>query len=67
MQSFIVRIYRTAEKDTRRIVGVVEKAGEAGRQAFTRYDELWDILTEPKRPGSGMKKRSSLKAGSARR
>ena len=44
MQSFIVRIYRTAGDDQRRIVGVVEKPGVEGKQAFTQYDELWEIL-----------------------
>jgi hypothetical protein len=51
MRSYLVRIYRTAEKDQRIIVGVVEKAGEAVKQAFTQYDELWEILTGPDRPG----------------
>lgn len=53
MQSFIVRIYRTAGEDQRRIVGVVEKPGVEGKQAFTQYDELWDILSRQAGKGRG--------------
>ena len=60
MQSFIVRIYRTTGEDQRRIVGVVEKPGVEGKQAFPQYDELWEILNPPeeKTVNSHTKRRS---------
>lgn len=41
---FIVRIYRYEGSISRPVVGVVERVGEKGKQAFNTYDELWDIL-----------------------
>ncbi len=46
--SFIVRIYRFNEDRPGRLVGVVEEAGSKLKNAFTNYDELWNILNSTK-------------------
>ena len=44
VKNFVVRIYREDKGKQRRLLGVVEKVGQSGRQAFTNPQELWDIL-----------------------
>jgi hypothetical protein len=46
MDSYVVRIYRRDPKDPRRLVGVVEQAGEEAsrEQAFHDLAELMEIL-----------------------
>ncbi|OGW37564.1 MAG: hypothetical protein A2010_10535 [Nitrospirae bacterium GWD2_57_9] len=56
MQSYIIRIYRREKHNLRKIVGIVEKVGEKGRQAFTQYDELWEILTDQDDAGRNLPK-----------
>ena len=66
MQSFIVRIYRTTGDDQRRIVGVVEKTGVAGKQVFTQYDELWEILNRQGKKVTREKKKAPKRKSSVR-
>lgn len=49
MHSYIVRIYRREKGHPRLLVGVVEKVGVQGKQAFTTFDELWAVLSRAKR------------------
>jgi len=42
--SFVVRIYRKAEKDGEGVVGVVEGSGIEGRKVFHTREELWSIM-----------------------
>jgi len=44
MQSYIIRIYRCGKGNPGTLVGVVEKVGVEGHQAFTGLHELWEIL-----------------------
>jgi len=44
MENYIVRIYRHEKDKPQRFMGIVETVGEEGKKAFTRYDELWEIL-----------------------
>jgi hypothetical protein len=48
LETYIVRIYRHGRTIPHRLVGIVEKSGLEGKQAFTCLDELWDILNPPK-------------------
>lgn len=48
MESFIVRIYRREAKQ--KLVGVVEKVGNAKRKTFHTIRELWTALAGPKQP-----------------
>jgi hypothetical protein len=51
-KTYIVRVYRFARDNPRRLVGVVEEAGKKGKKAFTGYQELWEILNWPGRSKS---------------
>ena len=51
-KTYIVRVYRFARDNPRRLVGVVEEAGKKGKKAFTGYQELWEILNWPERSRS---------------
>jgi hypothetical protein len=51
-KTYIVRVYRFARDNPRRLLGVVEEAGKKGKKAFTGYQELWEILNGPGRPKS---------------
>lgn len=44
MDYFVVRIYRHPKNNSGVLVGVVEEMQGRGKQAFTTYDELWEIL-----------------------
>ena len=46
-KTYIIRVYRFARDNPRRLVGVVEEAGKKGKKAFTSYQELWEILNLP--------------------
>jgi len=46
-KTYIVRVYRFARDNPRRLVGVVEEIGRKGKKAFTGYLELWEILNLP--------------------
>jgi hypothetical protein len=48
-KTYIIRVYRFAKDNPRRLVGVVEEAGKKGKKAFTGYQELWEILNWPGR------------------
>ncbi len=48
-KTYIIRVYRFARDNPRRLVGVVEEAGKKGKKAFTGYRELWEILNWPER------------------
>jgi len=60
--SYLVRIYRFAKDKPWSLVGLVEETGIKGKKAFTNYDELWDILNNPKAGKSAKKKRSQAKS-----
>ena len=62
-KTYIVRVYRFARDNPRRLVGVVEEAGKKGKKAFTGYQELWEILNWPERS----KSTKSSKPGEKRR
>jgi hypothetical protein len=51
-KTYIVRVYRFARDNPRRLVGVVEEVGRKGKKAFTGYQELWEILNLPGRSKS---------------
>ncbi len=46
-KTYIVRVYRFARNNPRRLLGVVEEAGKKGKRAFSGYQELWEILNWP--------------------
>ncbi len=48
MNSYLVRIYRKAENNSRMLVGVVEEPGVKEKRAFHNLYELWDILNPVK-------------------
>ena len=57
-----MRVYRWgagAAGPTRHVVGVVERVGHEGREAFHSLDELWGILTSRRR--SAARKREAEK------
>jgi hypothetical protein len=62
-KTYIIRVYRFARDNPRRLVGVVEEAGKKGKKAFTGYQELWEILNWPGRSKSTKRR----KAGEKRR
>ena len=49
MENYIVRIYRYEKDKPQKLMGIVETVGEEGKKAFTRVDELWEILNAPRR------------------
>lgn len=49
MDCYVIRIYREKPDDPRELVGVVERVGGQGREAFTNLDELWEILNPARR------------------
>ncbi len=49
MNSYLVRIYRKAEDNSRMLVGAVEEPGAKEKRAFHNLYELWDILNPVKR------------------
>lgn len=51
--SYVVRIYRREETDSRKVVGVVEMIEDNQQQGFSNLDELCSILGA----GKGGKKR----------
>ncbi len=44
MDYYIIRIYRREKGDPDGLVGTVEPASSQDRTAFTKPEELWDIL-----------------------
>jgi hypothetical protein len=48
LKDYVLRIYRREKNDPRRLVGVVEEVGVAGKKAFSNLDELWEILNSSK-------------------
>ena len=61
-KTYIVRVYRFARDNPRRLVGIVEEAGKKGKKAFTGYQELWEILNATGRSKST--KRGKRRVGS---
>ncbi len=57
MNSYIVRIYREEENNSRNYVGTVEEAGAGEKRAFTTVDELWAILNPAKEARGGEKRK----------
>jgi len=62
-KTYIVRVYRFARDNPRRLVGVVEEAGKKGKKAFTGYQELWDILNTAGRSRSAKSNRRRVESG----
>ncbi len=60
--SYLIRIYRFERDKPWSLVGLVEETGIKGKKAFTNYDELWDILNNPKGGKSPKKERSQAKS-----
>ena len=59
--NYIVRIYRINRKNSGNLVGLVEEVGVKEKKPFTNFQELWDILSHPKRASvKEKKKRKSL-------
>lgn len=56
--SFVVHIYRKPEGNPREAVGVVERVGGSGRQAFRDANELWALLFSPARRMSVRKRKA---------
>jgi hypothetical protein len=54
LESYVVRVYRSAEDDPDELVGVIEDVGEGKEGVFTTLNELWDLLNpaeaKPERP-----------------
>jgi len=46
---YIIRIYRFEKDKPRSLVGLVEEVGKKGKKGFHTYDELWEILNQPRR------------------
>ena len=44
MESYVVRIYRRAGRQSRILIGTVEEAGTGRKMAFSNIEELWEIL-----------------------
>ena len=45
VSSYIVRVYYSEDKNTQKLIGLVEKAGREEKQVFHTLKELWDILS----------------------
>ena len=60
-KTYIIRVYRFARDNPRRLVGVVEEAGKKGKKAFTGYQELWEILNSPERSKSTKSSKPGVK------
>jgi hypothetical protein len=48
MESYVVRIYRRAGRQSRILIGTVEAAGTGRKMAFSNIEELWEILRSRK-------------------
>ncbi len=49
LESYVVRVYRRARGQTRRVVCVVEQVGAPGRHSFGDVDGLWEIwISDPR-------------------
>ncbi|MDQ4146649.1 MAG: hypothetical protein M3120_02975 [Pseudomonadota bacterium] len=44
MESYVIRVYRRAEDDPQRMVGIIEIVQEGRQQRFSSMQELWEIL-----------------------
>jgi hypothetical protein len=62
-KTYIVRVYRFARDNPRRLVGVVEEIGLKGKKAFTGYQELWEILNLPGRSKSTKSSKQVVRSG----
>jgi hypothetical protein len=62
-KTYIVRVYRFAGDNPRRLVGVVEQIGRKGKKAFTGYQELWEILNATGRTKSMKSSKRAAKNG----
>jgi len=63
MDSYLVRIYRKAENNPRKLVGVVEEPGAKEKKAFHNLYELWDILNPVKRVATQVRRNRNPKRG----
>jgi hypothetical protein len=63
MTSYLVRIYRKAEDNTRMLVGVVEEPGVKEKRAFHNLYELWEILNPKKENQLNRRKTKVSKGG----
>lgn len=65
MKSYIVRIYRDEKGRSGEFLGTIERPGEYIKLAFTRFDELKDIL-DPHSGKDAFAKRRYAKRGGSR-
>ncbi|MBI4529236.1 MAG: hypothetical protein HY695_36015 [Deltaproteobacteria bacterium] len=49
MNNYVLRIYRLDRKKPQSLVGIAEEVGVKRKSAFTSIQELWDILSHPRR------------------
>jgi len=49
MDCYVVRIYRSAGRKSRILIGTVEVAGTDKKKGFSNIEELWEILKLRKR------------------
>ena len=59
MDSYMVRIYRQEEDNSRMFVGTVQKVGTEAKEVFSTLDELWSILNHEKKKGVRGKKETA--------
>ncbi len=45
-ESYIIRVYRREDKDTRDLVGTIEVVETQEKKPFTNFDELREILAQ---------------------
>jgi predicted transcriptional regulator YdeE len=58
--SYVIRVYRREETDTRQMVGLVETVGNEEQKPFATIEELWKILSaeqKPRKSGQATSKR----------
>lgn len=48
--SYVIRVYRREETDTRQMVGLVETVGNEEQRPFATIEELWKILSSEHKP-----------------
>ncbi len=53
--SYVVRVYRREETDTRQMVGLVETVGNEEHRPFSTLEDLWNILNTVNKPAKTRK------------
>jgi hypothetical protein len=47
IDSYVVRIYRRSSESSREAAGLIERAGDGRRMAFSSSQELWALCDKP--------------------